>query len=134
MDVPSTELWGKTKTVYDPCPPGYVVSTRDKSWAFWGGMASATGFKADTENKIIVLGVEPDPASPETTGYVVLPIGGYLDQGEYAKVGARAYIWSSYSSSSEANIAYQIYINGESVSTTEQRMSRGGNVRCVVEQ
>ena len=134
VDVPSTELWGKTKTVYDPCPPGYVVSTRDKSWAFWGGMSSATGFKADTENKIIVLGVEPDPASPETTGYIVLPIGGYLDQGEYAKVGARAYIWSSYSSSSEANIAYQIYINGESVSTTEQRMSRGGNVRCVVEQ
>ena len=134
VDVPSTELWGKTKTVYDPCPPGYIVSTRDKSWAFWGGMASATGFKADTENKIIVLGVEPDPASPETTGYIVLPIGGYLDQGEYAKVGARAYIWSSYSSSSEANIAYQIYINGESVSTTEQRMSRGGNVRCVVEQ
>ena len=134
VDVPSTELWGKTKTVYDPCPPGYVVSTRDKSWAFWGGMSSATGFKADTENKIIVLGVEPDPASPETTGYIVLPVGGYLDQGEYAKVGARAYIWSSYSSSSEKNIAYQIYINGDSVSTTEQRMSRGGNVRCVVEE
>jgi uncharacterized protein (TIGR02145 family) len=134
VDVPSTELWGKTKTVYDPCPPGYIVSTRDKSWAFWGGMSSATGFKADTENKIIVLGVEPDPANPETTGYIVLPIGGYLDQGEYAKVGARAYIWSSYSSSSEKNIAYQIYINGDSVSTTEQRMSRGGNVRCVVEE
>ena len=134
VDVPSTELWGKTKTVYDPCPPGYIVSTRDKSWAFWGGMSSATGFKADTENKVIVLGVEPDPANAGTTGYIVLPMCGYLDQGSYANVGKRAYIWSSYSSSSEANIAYQIYINGESVSTTEQRMSRGGNVRCVVEQ
>ena len=134
VDVPSTELWGKTKTVYDPCPPGYIVSTRDKSWAFWGGMSAATGFKADTENKVIVLGVEPDPANAGTTGYIVLPMCGYLDQGSYANVGKRAYIWSSYSSSSEANIAYQIYINGESVSTTEQRMSRGGNVRCVVEQ
>ena len=134
IDEPSTELWGKTKTVYDPCPPGYVVSTRDKSWAFWGGMASATGFKADTENKFVALGVDLDPASPETTGYIVLPMCGYLDQGSYANVGKRAYIWSSYSSSGEKNIAYQIYINGDSVSTTEQRMSRGGNIRCVVEE
>ena len=134
IDEPSIELWGKTKTVYDPCPPGYIVSTRDKTWAFWGGMASATGFRADTENKFVALGVDLDPASPETTGYIVLPMCGYLDQGSYANVGKRAYIWSSYSSSSEKNIAYQIYINSGDVSTTEQRMSRGGNIRCVVEE
>ena len=133
IDEKSNDLWGKTKTVYDPCPPGYIVSTRDKSWAFWGGMSSATGFVADTDNKQIRLGVDFDAASPETTGYVVIPICGYLDQGEYCKVGVRAYIWSCYASSGDMNIAYQVYINGSSISTTEQRMSRGGNIRCVVE-
>jgi len=102
-------LWGAEKTVYDPCPPGYVVATWDKE-----------AITVDTANKLFKVG---------TTAF---PVAGYLDQGEYVKVGQRAYVWSSIATSADHNIAPLILVDGSSASVTVQRMSRGGNVRCVV--
>ena len=58
-------------------------------------------------------------------------MSGYLDQGSITKVGARSYHWTSVQSA-DKNIAYMLYANGSSVTVEVQRMSRGGNVRCVV--
>ena len=117
------KLWASSKTVYDPCPPGYRVAYRDKSEPFWGGIASATGYEFNTTYKWFKAG---DPAT-------VFPVPGYIDQGALEKEGVRAYIWSAYASSGDLNIAYQMYVNSGSISVTEQRKSRGGNIRCVVE-
>ena len=121
----STQFWGVDKTIYDPCPPGYVTPTRNKEEMLWGKTAT---FTVDETNKLLTIA-----ASAEASECAVFPIAGYLDQGEYANVGARMYLWSSYSSSSEKNIAYQLYIKGTAISVEEQRMSRGGNIRCVVD-
>ena len=116
-------LWGQSKTVYDPCPAGYVVSYRDKTHSFWGGISEAAGYEFNTTYKWFKAG---DPAT-------VFPVPGYIDQGSLEKLGVRAYIWSSYASSGDSNIAYQMYVNSGSISVTEQRKSRAGNIRCVVE-
>ena len=113
----NNKLWDIEKTMYDPCPPGYVVPTRDKDNSpMWAGK----NLTVDTANKLM------------KTGDAVFPVGGYLDQGEYVKVGTRAYLWSSYASSGDHNIAYYLIIDGSSAKVDQQRMSRGGNVRCVV--
>ena len=120
----SNDFWGVEKTVYDPCPPGYVVPTRDKTncplWA-----ATAT-FSVDEANKLLKVS-----ASADASEFALFPVGGYLDQGSITKVGARSYYWSSYASGSEKNIAYMLYINGTSVTVEQQRMSRGANIRCI---
>ena len=110
-------LWGAEKTVYDPCPPGYVVAPCDaENSPMWKG----EGLTVDTTNKIL------------KAGDAVFPVAGYLDQGEYVKYGQRAYIWSATATSKDNNIATLILADGSSASVTVQRMSRGGNVRCVV--
>ena len=110
-------LWGAEKTVYDPCPPGYVVAPCDtENSPMWKG----EGFTVDTANKIF------------KAGDAVFPIAGYLDQGEYVKYGQRTYVWSATATSKDNNIATLILVDGSSASVTVQRMSRGGNVRCVV--
>ena len=117
--------WEDSKTIYDPCPVGYKVASRANF--------NSPSITINTIYKWFKFGTDLDIDHPETTGYAVFPVGGYLDQAEYKYRGARAYIWTSYASSGDKNIAYQIYIEGSSSSITQQRMSRGGNVRCVAE-
>ena len=121
----NTTYWGASKTIYDPCPVGYKVASRANF--------NSPSITINTTYKWFKFGTDLDIDHPETTGYAVFPVGGYLDQAEYKSRGARAYIWTSYASSGDKNIAYQIYITGSDSSITEQRMSRGGNVRCVAE-
>ena len=127
----TTDLWGKTKTMYDPCPPGYVVPTRDKSTVWWADSPLALNFVYNTTYKWFKAGVAYDEDNPETTGFLVFPVCGYIDQGSLAKMGTRVYIWSSYSSATD--LAYQIRGEGGSVYREEQRKSRAGNIRCVAE-
>ena len=125
-----TDLWGVEKTIYDPCPPGYIVPTRDKSTKWWGEkLALNLSFAGD--NSWFKAGVDYDEANPAATGYAVFPVCGYIDQGDLVKMGSRVYIWSAYSSS--ADLAYQVRGEGGSVYVEEQRKSRAGNVRCVAE-
>ena len=119
----SNDLWGSAKTVYDPCPAGYKVAYRDKTEPFWGGIAGAVGYEFNTTYKWFKAG---DPAT-------VFPVPGYIDQGSLERAGVRAYIWSAYASSGDLNIAYQMYVNSGSITVTEQRKSRAGNIRCVAE-
>ena len=124
-------LWSKEKSIYDPCPPGYVVPTRDKSTPMWGGISSTSGWEVNLSAHWFKTGVAFDSSNPGTTGYAVFPICGYIDLGSLTHESDRVYIWSSYSSSSDT--AYQLYMNGGSISLTEQRRSRAGSVRCVAE-
>lgn len=127
----STALWGTSKTEYDPCPPGYVVPTRNKSTIWWADTPLDLNAEFNTSYGWFKAGVTYDSENSTTTGYMVFPICGYIDQGSLSNLGSRAYIWSAYSSSSD--LAYQIYFDGSSKSRTEQRKSRAGSVRCVAE-
>ena len=109
--------WGAEKTIYDPCPPGYVVAPCDKENS---PMWKKEGLSVDTTNKLL------------KAGDTVFPVAGYLDQGEYVKVGTRVYIWSSTANSNDHNLGNYLIADGSSYDVTVQRMSRGGNVRCVV--
>jgi hypothetical protein len=58
------DFWGVAKTVYDPCPPGYVVPTRDKeNGTLWTNTAN---FVVDETNKLVKV-------SATTTGAPMLP-------------------------------------------------------------
>lgn len=127
----STTLWGTSKTEYDPCPPGYVVPTRNKSTIWWADTPLDLNAEFNTSYGWFKAGVAYDSGNSTTTGFVVFPMCGYIDQGSLSYLGSRAYIWSAYSSSSD--LAYQIYLNGSSKSRPEQRKSRAGSVRCVAE-
>lgn len=127
----STTLWGTSKTEYDPCPPGYVVPTRNKSTIWWADTPLDLNAEFNTSYGWFKAGVAYDAENSTTTGYMVFPICGYIDQGSLSNLGSRAYIWSAYSSSSD--LAYQIFFDGSSKSRAEQRKSRAGSVRCVAE-
>ena len=114
-----SEYWAAEKAIYDPCPPGYIVPSRDASGPLWKGEATCT---VDETNKWVKAG---------NTEVALFPVSGYLDQGSITKVGSRSYHWTSVQSA-DKNIAYMLYANGSSVTVEVQRMSRGGNVRCVV--
>ena len=114
-----SEYWAAEKAIYDPCPPGYIVPSREASGPLWKGKATCT---VDETNKWVKAG---------NTEVALFPVSGYLDQGSITKVGSRSYHWTSVQSA-DKNIAYMLYANGSSVTVEVQRMSRGGNVRCVV--
>ena len=114
-----SEYWAAEKAIYDPCPPGYIVPSREASGPLWKGEATCT---VDETNKWVKAG---------NTEVALFPVSGYLDQGSITKVGSRSYHWTSVQSA-DKNIAYMLYANGSSVTVEVQRMSRGGNVRCVV--
>ena len=115
-----TETWAATKTIYDPCPAGYMVPATTASGSLWGGTATYV-----VESKLIKAS-----ASAEASEFAIFPVGGYLDQGSITKRGERSYHWTSVQSA-DKNIAYMLYANGSNVTVEVQRMSRGGNVRCV---
>ena len=114
-----SEYWAAEKAIYDPCPPGYIVPSKEASGPLWKGEATCT---VDETNKWVKAG---------NTEVALFPVSGYLDQGSITRVGDRSYHWTT-EQSADKNIAYMLYADGSSVTVAVQRMSRGGNVRCVV--
>ncbi|MCR5408049.1 MAG: DUF4988 domain-containing protein [Bacteroidales bacterium] len=123
-------LWGEeSKTVYDPCPVGYVLPKRNKSCAFWSGtkwIETTDPFTLFADNKVF------------TVGSLVFPIAGYIDDGGEGqkKAGLRTIIWSGRWDSGTVN-GYGMYgyldSDGPKFRNQGNVRSRGGSVRCVVE-
>ena len=117
-------LWGEaTKTIYDPCPPGYVLPARESSLGFWSGNDISTqGYVTLT----------PDNYSVKI-GEQVFPLSGCIDDadGTHKKAGQYMLIWSGRWDSGTQN-GYGF--SGEIGDVFRRRgtiRSRGGNVRCV---
>lgn len=123
-------LWGEeSKTVYDPCPVGYVLPKRNKNCAFWSGtkwIETTDPFTLFADNKVF------------TVGSLVFPIAGYIDDGGEGqkKAGLRTIIWSGRWDSGTVN-GYGMYgyldSDGPKFRNQGNVRSRGGSVRCVVE-
>lgn len=121
-------LWGAEKTIYDPCPAGYQVPYNpwdDAKNGMWNlkaddAILTTLKFSKNVDEHWFQMG---DPAT-------VFPICGYLDQDGYKNRGARAYYWSARSTG--AGVANVIRVDSSKNYVTDERKSRGGNVRCVV--
>lgn len=117
-------IWGDggSKTIYDPCPPGYKVPQREdvtvmfrtddlsgeKGWQMASGKAFAIG-------------------NPQ----VWFPYAGYIDvTGTYMAAGEQTKIWNSHMDSDNNN-GYGIFLNGSTSSRSSQRAAQGGSVRCI---
>ena len=124
------KLWGEeVKTIYDPCPAGYVLPKRNKSCAFWSGNKfneDATVFALNQDNTVFSL------------GNLVFPIAGYIDDAGEAqkKAGLRTIVWSGRWDSGTVN-GYGMYgyvdSDGPKFRNQGNVRSRGGSVRCVVD-
>ena len=129
-EVSISSLWGETsKTVYDPCPPGYMLPARDKSCAFWSG-----SYLNEMTSDIFTLKEENGAF---TVGTMVFPLSGYIDDGGEGqkKAGTRTIVWSGRWDSGTVN-GYGLYgytDDGIKFKNMGNVRSRGGSVRCVAD-
>ena len=121
------KLWGETeKSIYDPCPVGYMLPERNKSCGFWdGNLVDRDYFAVDTDNCCYTLGT------------MIFPLAGYMDEGTEGqkKAGVRTLVWSGRWDSGTVN-GYGMYgytDDGTKFQRSGQVRSRGGSVRCVAE-
>ena len=128
----SNTLWTTTKTVYDPCPPGYIVPTRNGSVHFWGSTALNA---LDASDNFADNGATYYSFQLGTGTAVVFPFAGYIDDsgGSYYKAGVRSLVWSSYASSADKAYGRDSRHDGPSFARSEPARSRGASVRCVAE-
>ena len=123
-------LWGETeKTVYDPCPVGYMLPQRNKSCAFWSG----TKWTESTDPFVL-----NEANCSYSVGSLVFPISGYIDDGGEGqkKAGTRTIVWSGRWDSGTVN-GYGFYgytDDGVAFRNQGNVRARGGSVRCVTEE
>ncbi|MBR4810098.1 MAG: hypothetical protein IK031_07445 [Bacteroidales bacterium] len=125
LDVAST-LWGEgKKTVYDPCPAGYTMPTRNKSYAFWGSsMYGASYFVLNEANCSFAVDDQIFPLAGHTTH----------EEGAYTGAGLETIVWSGRWDSGTQNGYGMFGTAGESPKFKNQGniRSMAGSVRCVV--
>ena len=123
------KLWGETeKSVYDPCPVGYMLPQRNTSCGFWDSGTNLNDreyFALDADNCCY------------TVGSMIFPLAGYMaEDGEgQKKAGARTIVWSArWDSGTENGYGMYGYIDdGIKFKRAGQVRTRGGSVRCVAE-
>ena len=123
------KLWGETeKSVYDPCPVGYMLPQRNTSCGFWDSGSNLNDrdyFALDADNCCY------------TVGSMIFPLAGYVaEDGEgQKKAGARTIVWSArWDSGTDNGYGMYGYIDdGIKFKRSGQVRTRGGSVRCVAE-
>lgn len=119
-------VWGDkaTKTVYDPCPPGYKVPMREDVTAVF-----STDALSGTEGWQYVSGKAFAIGNPK----VWFPYTGYIDgTGTYVASGTQTKIWNSHMDTAN-NQGYGIFVTNDSSSRSSQKAAQGGTVRCISE-
>ena len=124
MSSADKAIWGDggTKTIYDPCPPGYKVPQREDLSGFFpmSPLSSATGWQYAAGHAFAV-------GEPQ----VWFPYSGYLDvTGTYTGAGTETKIWNSHMDSAN-NHGYGIFLTGDSSANSSQKAAQGGSVRCI---
>ena len=118
------DAWGdqersKSKSIYDPCPPGYRMAGRKHATIFTAAGSSIAGFSYDSTNYTLSLG---DPAS-------VFPICGYLNRDGSFTAG-EAIVWNSHMDNDTPDVAYSMHIAaGDSAKKGRERY-KACSVRC----
>ena len=125
----NSEYWGDSgsKSMYDPCPPGYRVPKRDKSTDLWheneDEFKAQTGFAYNDSYNWFTLG---DPVA-------VFPLTGYMDSGTYNRVAkGRTALWNAHADGDGNAYCRYIYEGPRAVCYSHNK-SRGYSVRCCAE-
>ena len=126
-EIKTLDMWSSTKTMYDPCPPGYKVPYRSEVVLYSNYPWEVPGWSYAPENYVFTVG------NPET----VYPLGGYITtEGQYSQYGEGTRLWCARESDS-ASDGYNFRIfpdeNGEGASygNGTKPKTNGFAVRCV---
>ena len=128
-EIKTLDLWGSTKTMYDPCPPGYRVPYRSEHILYTNYPWDAPGWSYDSNAYMCTVG------NPQT----VYPLGGYITtNGEYSQYGTGTRVWCCRESDNAAEgYNFRIY-EGDSGSASygngTKPKANGFAVRCVTEE
>lgn len=127
-EVKTLGLWGSTKTMYDPCPPGYRVPYRSEHILYSNYPWDAPGWSYDASAYMFIVG------NPQT----IYPLGGYITtNGEYAQYGTGTRVWCCRESDNAAE-GYNFRIFNDTGSPSygngTKPKSNGFAVRCVTEE
>ena len=121
------DLWYSTKTMYDPCPPGYKVPYRSEVVLYSNYPWEVPGWSYDPDNHIFTAG----------TPQAVYPLTGYITTGgSYYQYGVGTRMWCSRPASTAENAYnFRIFPNdggeGASYGNGSKPKSNGFAVRCV---
>ena len=136
LTTPDNTLWvDDSKSIYDPCPPGYRVPARDKSQPLFGVTVVE---EVETSNLSTVVGWSENAAAHYFTlgdPVTVFPFAGYRDDygpGKVAKVGARVAIWTAHNDGDKKGYILNVRA-GSSHELGSTPKGRGGSIRCVEE-
>lgn len=120
-------LWSSSKTMYDPCPPGYRIPYRSESLLFSNYPWDVSGWEYNDAAYYFTVG------NPVTT----YPLGGYITtDGAYYQYGEGTRVWCSRQATT-ADEAYNFRIfpnetdGGASYGNGTKPTSNGFAVRCV---
>ena len=136
-----TRLWWRTKSISDPCPPGYVIPDGGQ-YGVWAVASGSTSKVSDIESRSLVIfngsGADLEFRSAGECWY--RPNGYINEQGTLVNI--KANIWSSYwSGTSSGTNVYTYFIaifdSGDLIKYTADpnkitpRLSHGYFVRCM---
>ena len=125
-EMKTLDMWNSTKTMYDPCPPGYKVPYRSEVVLYSNYPWEVPGWQYSPESYMFTVG------NPET----VYPLGGYITtEGKYSQYGVGTRLWCSRESDS-ATDGYNFRIfpdeaGGASYGNGTKPKSNGFAVRCI---
>lgn len=119
------KYWDATKTMYDPCPPGYRVPAVSETSLLTEGITSCTGWAYNTGNCSFSAGLSDN--------FTVFPTGMLYQNGRFDEPLNKALIWSSVYESSHRAVGLYVKVEGAEVSTYKRSRANGGSVRCVAE-
>lgn len=130
-----TKLWQEaTKTIYDPCPPGWKVPSSTWKAAANGASESTAGrirnyggtildYVADLGADLAGMGIRQ----------VTYPAAGYWDyKGDFGSVKEKVYVWSCTRSSTDPGSVLSLYVTTEKAQFQIYNKPNGArSVRCV---
>ena len=120
-------LWGDqersgTKTIHDPCPPGYRVAGRKRASFFSNDGSSITGWAYSAENYYFQLG------DPVTT----LPICGYINS-DGVITPDYACVWNTHMDNDTQDVSYCQWVGEGASKKKGKQRAWGGSIRCETE-
>ena len=129
-----TSFWGSTKTLYDPCPPGWRVPSSTWKTAAHGASESIAGrirsyggtildYVADLGEDLAGMGIRE----------LTYPAAGFWDyKGDFGSVTTKTYVWSCTRSSTDSGSVLSLYVNTEKAQFQVYFKPNGArSVRCV---
>lgn len=146
LDGNTDGLWSDSKTIYDPCPPGYKVMNQ---FAMSGITSTLVGGKVETvgsdntpnianfQNTSSNNGEDLQVLLPGGSEIATIPASGlvYFEKAEkffpFDRVGLYGYLWSSTISAAGSTKAFRMHYDYATFQSREASYaSYGHNVRC----